>query len=652
MIRRMKEAERKSLVEKILKAGTDAKGARVALSVFLNSAGADEARVFLQYLDSNDAAQKKMARLVVGHFGLSEAIDSLLSEVQRTIGPLTFLPDAEFREAVFYPNLVEIFETLYAILKSSGQANDQLLALAEDVFKKTTSEDLRFTLIKLIGLLGDRFDYLFAMHGKMSEKERRALYHVYAARPHPRRGELFRLGLGDEANFEFVVANAVKFPEGRALLNEQLPLLPGAARLAALKKLEGEDVGDLVPALMKLLRDESKLVVELAADLLKASLRPGDSLDPFLAFMQTPSPPDMVRAAMDIVEHLHPERLRAVLVDAFERQPGIHNRNLIGDRLLKLLRADPAGDGAYSQRLLSLLLPLFDQYTADREELLATTCRILPLLHFTSSTQVKTVRKKVIDLRDRVEGQLSPTIRHILSEALAKFNQLIARLEESEARLKKILLLYDIDPARIDGERVVKLKEQLLEIEQVDDESRQRLCGFLSTLVSTAGDDWKKKSASVDLLGVYGDESHLPQLAELAAGDASLAVKVGAQKAGQTLRQRLGIPAEGVLVAEPLPYLAKLLIDFFAARPWPPRQVRSAAEFSALGDAPFRFLFVSETVFDGPEGVFSAYLRRHPDCRGFLLVSDPETAREKAAAGFQPLVKPFNQQTLDALVAP
>ena len=563
----MKEAEKKSLIDKILKSGSDAKGARVALSVFLNQAESEDARYFLQYLDSPDSTQKKMARLIAGHFGLVEALEPLQAEIENTIGPLTFLPDAEFREAIFYSNLIEICETMFAILKSSGSGNDKLLALAEDVFKKTTNEDLRFTLIKLIGLLGDRFDFLFSLFGTMSEKEHRALYHIYTTRPHPRRNELFRTGLADEANFEFVVANVAKFAEGRMLLNEKLPGMKSSARLAALKQIQGEETSEMTPALMTLLGDENKLVVEMAADLLKNILQPRDGIEPFVVLLETGNSPDMMRAAMEIIEHLHPARSKDVLVSAIEKQPNIRPKTLIADRFLKTLKGDHSLSDALSQRMQTALLSIFNDYSTECDDLLIIATRILPLLGYASANQVKSVRKKIIEFRDRHENQIPIAVRHNFGETIAKLNQLIVRQEEAEARLKKIFMLYDIEPAKIDAERIVKLKEQLLEIEQLNEESRRQLCAYLNNSIAAGGDDWKKNSACIDLLGLYGNETELPLLTRLAGADGSLAVKVGAQKALECIRQRHRIHAPGALIAEPLPYLAKLLGDFFAVRP-------------------------------------------------------------------------------------
>ena len=140
----MEEKERKELIHKITNADNDPKNARVAMTVFINKADDEEAKLFLKYLDHGDPAVKKIARSILGQKAIVEACDPLILEFLAVVNNLTFMPDEEYKENYYYVNLSEILETIFNIVKTNPYQNDAFYSRLVEIFKKTKNEDLRF----------------------------------------------------------------------------------------------------------------------------------------------------------------------------------------------------------------------------------------------------------------------------------------------------------------------------------------------------------------------------------------------------------------------------------------------------------------------------------------------------------------------------
>ncbi len=645
----MKDAEKRALIDRILKTGGDAKGSRVATSVFINHATAEDATFFLQYLDSNDPLQRRAARQIVGAFGLSEAIPVLQKELAGAIGTLTFLPEAEFREVQFYPNLIEIFESLFAIVRTRGEKDTELLALAEGVFPKTTNEDLRFTLLKLIAFLGDRFASLFALYPTLSEKEKRALYYVYSRVDDPGRLALFQAGLTDEKNFDFVVANMLRFPGGAHLLLTSLPSLSDSGQQVVLGKMLEQPVEAMEEALIDLIQvGGHKYTLDLATEVLKKSTLDRFPLDRFRTFLNEGVSADLVRCAMDIVEHFDRPGTPAALIEAFSRQTHLRNRTLICERLLRLIRGERLLAETMSAPLLGALLPVFDQVAGEYEEYLISVCRVLSALVYPNSNTLKATRKRVHDFFKQHEASLSPVMKNNLGELNGRLHAMLAHLEESEAQIQKILVLLEVEASRIDAERVQKLREQLHELPVIDAESAEKLRRFFFDLHRSAGDDWKKRSAALALLGDHGHPADLPAIREIAVGEASLGARTAAAGAIAAISARFSLPPARILILEALPYIQKLLADFFTARQFDVRLARTVEE-AELGSAEScTLVFISETHWtEWGRARWLEYHHAHRATRLIRLVPQSLEGDEAPDSPIQILKKPFKPEDLE-----
>lgn len=648
----MKESEKRNLIDRILKAAEDPKGARVSASVFINNATREDAMFFLDYLGGTDAGQKKMARFIVGQFGLAEAIAPLLQELHQAIGSFTFLPDAEYKESIFYPNLIEIFETLFTIIRRENLKNDDLLTLSEDVFRKTTNEDLRFTLIKLIAYLGDRFDFLMTLYPKMGEKERRAMYHIYAVVEAPERLKLFRAGLVDERNFEFVVSNLLKFNAGKELLRRELPGLSGMNRQAVLKKLQDEYIPELEESLLFILEnDDNKYTIELAAEILKNSTNPHFPLDTIRNLAATSFSPDIVKSTLEIIEHFEGKEAAKTLIGAFSSQTVQKNRILILDHLQKQVKGDQGLSEENSRLLEPLLLPIFDTLSQEKEELYIAVMRILPQLFFPHSGAVKAVRRRVVDFLKNAEDIISTTLKNNLGETIGRLNHIIQRLEEAEAKVKKIFMLFEVEPERIEAERLTKLREQLRELEQIDADSLQKLREMLIQIHEKSGDDWKKRSITVELLGEYGREEDLPRLQQILVSESSLGVRVTVQNAVKRLRERFDLGEDLAVVIDPLFYICKVIGDTLKEKHYQVICLKAPREFDVVTDQRFKYIFFSDSFLAELPRMFN-YLSSHRTCTLVLVSAAPEnhTALVQQHPGVKILKKPFNNDTLNALL--
>lgn len=650
----MKDAEKRVLIDRILKASADAKGSRIAASVFINHATAEDAAYFLQYLDSADPPQRKAARQIVGAFGLTEAIPVLQKELAGVIGSLTFLPEAEFREAQFYPNLVDIFETLFAIVRTNRAKNDELLALAEGVFPRTTNEDLRFTLLKLIAFLGDRFASLFALYPSLSDKEKRALYYVYSLIEAPDRGQLYQAGLADEKNFDFVVANMLKFPEGERLLMEALPDMGDSGRQVVLGKLLDQPVEGMEEALIDLIQGEGhKYTIDLATEVLKKSTSPQFPLTRFRSFLNEGASADLVRSAMEILAHFDPSGTPAVLVEAFAKQPHLRNRTLICERLVHLIKGERLLAEKMAGPLLNVLLPVFDHASGEYEEYLVAVCRLLSILVYPHSGALKNARKKVLEFFKGHEASLTPVVKNNIGELIGRFHTMLARLEESEERIQNILRLLEVDAGRIDADRLQKLRDQLRELPVIDPESAEKLRRFFFELHRSGGEDWKKRRIAFELLGDYGLPDDLPAIRRIAAGEASLGVRTAAAEAIKAIAGRFSLPPPRILVLETLPYVQKLLGDFLTARLYDFRLARTIEEAGLERQEEFSHIFVSEAPWgEWNRPRWLVYARTHHATRLIRLVPPALEGDEPPGSPILTLAKPFKAEDLEHFLQP
>jgi len=585
--------------------------------------------------------------------GLLEAFDRLVHEFEGAVGSLSFLPDYEMKESSYYPNLIEILETIFNIVKSEKVKNDAFFLKIDQIFKKTKNEDLRFTLIKLLVALGDRYDYFMKYFDDFTEKERRALYYIYSIIEHPNRLEIFRRGFGDEKNFDYVVVNLLNFPEGRIFLSNELLAMGNFNKQTVLKKLRDGKHPEFIDVLTKLLNDKNKFLVEIAIEILKNNISSEASLKPFITMAETGYSPEGISGALEIIAHCvkyHPED---IYLQALEQQPSARNKNLILEFLIEQFKGKIRPSDELTEKILHKLLSFFENHTKDKEDLYLSIFKIIPSLYYSNANILRAVKKKIIGFKKDFENRFSAPFKNNLSEFIVKLNQLASRFEESETKMKNVVILFDIDPLKIEHPRIMKFKEQLQELENVDDTFKERLEQFLVALVDTPRVDWKIRSVAIELLGDYGGKRQIGKLNEIAEKDTSLAIKVNAQKSAKKIEERLAAHIENVVVMEPLPYIQKKINDFFKSHSFRVCVVNEVERFEEICAAPFRFLVISESLLtddDFTRQVFD-YLDEHFDATLVIVTANPELLDQfQDIPNVRFLKKPFNDEMLNEII--
>ncbi len=644
----MNETELKNLRDRILKAASDPKGARIAVSVFNNQARREDALFFLDYLASNDPAQKKMARLVLGNFGVLEALPPLVEEIEAAIGHLTFLPADESREAVLFPGLIEAFETVFAIIRAGEVKDRELAEKCEEIFKKTRNEDLRFTLIKIILFSKQNFDFFLELWPKLSDKEHRAVYFTSSLVNDPARSKVFQLGLQDENNFEFAVSNMIRSPEGIDLLAAVLPGMEDAQKQIVLNKLNDEKIYALEEALINIIRDDkNRYITDLAVEILKKGKKDSFPIEMFLGFLNTGYTAEMVRSSLELVEYFLQGDAVSSLINALEKQPLFKNKSLILEKLVKVVKTHHGLDGELSQRILAILMPYFESYSEEKEDLLITILRILPQLLYSGSIQLKNVRRRLLEYVKFHEAGISVPLKNNFQEGLAKLSQLSGKFEESEAKTRKLLLLFDIDPHKIESERISFLKEELKEIDSLGDEFQQKLEQYLVSIVGDEKQDWRKRALSLELLGDYGKRNSIELLQNLARTEKSLGVKVSAQQAVKRIRQRWHLPEPALLLLESIFYAVKLITDFCLANEIKCLCLKDISEFPAHAEQEFETIMLSDAFLGRPEiKQLSDYLAARKQVRLLIMTADPQKVPSDLLPAHTILPRPFNAANL------
>jgi hypothetical protein len=649
----MEEKEKKELITKILNVDNDPKMSRVAVTVFINKATQEEARYFLDYLNHHSPAVKKIARSIVGQKTIVEALKPLFREFYNVVGSLNFMPDEEYKESHYYPNLIEILETIFNICREKCISDKDFYTRVVQIFKNTRNEDLRFTLIKLLGLMGGQFDYFLEIYDDTTEKERRALYYVYTIVEEPGRLEIYKKGLEDDRNFEYVISNMLSFEEGRLALSETLLSLGSLKKQTVLKKLQQTEgkYPEFNNVLIKLLSDKNKFLAELAIENLKTSPSFLLELDPFIEMMETGNSPEGIRGAMEIITHFVKKNPENIYLKGLEQQPSHRNKHVILEFFLKELKNNIRQTEELTEKVLPQLLVFFDNYSKEKEELFISIFKIIPVLKFPSGAKIRAVKKKIITFEQEFEEQFSHTFMNNLDEFLVKVNHMATRFEETESKLKNIKVVFDIDPTQIDHERLMKLKQQLEEIDDLDKETHAKLVQFLLTMYE-AGIDWKIKTTTIELLGEYGGIKEIPKLSQVAEKESSLAVKINAQKAIKKIEEKHADAIQSVLILEPLFYIRKKLSEFFKSQAFRVFNLTEVERFGEIITKPFRFLVISDSLLD--EGftrqVFD-YMDTNLDTILIIVTANPDSLDIfKEIPNIRFLKKPFNDDLLQEVI--
>ncbi len=645
----MNEADKRALIEKILKAGQDIKSARIALAVFNNQASPEDARFFLRYLDSEDPAQRKMAQAIIAHFALPEALPLLMSEVNKIVGGLTFLPDAAYKEELFYKTIVEIFETIFAICRKNNLQNEDLLHLALEIFKKTTNQDLRFTLIKIIAFGQDYFDYFFNLYEKFSEKERRALYYSYAIIDHPARQQLFIRGLKDEKNYEFVVANLLNFKSGKELLADHLLKTNSENRLKALKQMEEADISGLEEVLIELLADENRYVADLSAELIKKNRALKFDPERFKQLVAGSALTNLVRNGLEILECYQFADFHEILFSALQNQPVARNKALILEKLIKRIKGKRTIDLAFSQQLCQTLLVYLEGFHPDREELIVAAARALLMIKYQNSQQLKTVKKTLLELEKELAAKNETKLKNNIVEALGKLNGLIAHYEESELQVKALKHIFELPQERIGAERLQKLKEELEQLNFLDEQAENQLHNFLIAAYESAENDWKKRAIAVELLQNYSSPQDLPFMQNIALSDQSLAVRVAAEKTVAVIREKYNLLPQIIGIFENSFYLKKLLLEYLANKDFRIVEIGEQAQLDSLLEGPLNILFIDENLLNKE---IINFFQSHPEKNMVIICSEiAKIADLLACKNIQALSKPIKKDEIEEILS-
>jgi len=646
----MDEKEKKELIDKILSVEKDSKSARVSSTVFINKASKEEAAYFLNYLGHHNPALKKLARSIVSQVGVPEAFDMLQVEFNNLIETINYWPDPTTDETNFYPTIIELLETIFTLAKTTNIKSDKCCGKMEEIFRKSRSEDLRFSLIKLLGFMGDKFSYFMEIFNELSEKERKALYYVYAYVPDPKRMDLYKKGLLDERNFDYVVASMLNFPEGRALLHEEFLGFTNYNKQVVLKKLQDGKYPEFMDLLIKILGDKNRLLAEMATEILKSNVNTEESLKPFINILETGYSPESVTGALEVIAHCSKRSPANVYIQGLELQPTAKNKDIILEFFTEQIKTNKLRyNDELIDRIFPILMSYFDTYTKDKEELYFSTFQLVPLLRYNNSIQLKAMKKKILTFKKDFDSRLPGPFKNTMTEFIVKLNQLTSRFDETEIKLKNIMILFDFDPLKIDQPRMMKLKDQLAEIETMDEAFKTRLVDFLAKMLDTPRIDWKNKSLAVELLGEYGNPAVIPKLLELGEKESSLAVKVNAQKAAKKIEDRHAAIMPNILLMEPLPYIQKKLSDFFKSKVYRVFVLNEAERFPEISQAPFKFLVVSESLLVNDEftrQIFD-YLDENFETALIIVTVNPDLLDQfNDIPNVKFLKKPFNDEML------
>ncbi len=650
----MNEKDKQAIIAKIMNFENDPKGSRVAVTIFINRGNKEEGKYFLQYLESGDQIKRKIARQIVGNLGILEALEVLIKEFMEITAGMTFLPDEEIKEKVFFANLIEIIETVFLIYKSTGKKNDDLLAKIDEIFIRTKSEDLRFSLIKLLGVLGDRLQLFLKLYPDLTIKERRALYYVYSFIDHPGKAKIYELGLGDRDNFEFAVSNALMSAEGKDIIKQKLMDLSVTDQQVVLTKLLDNKYPDFQDALTKLLEIENKYIVELAADNLKNSIKLPFPLERFKSILNTGYSPYMVESGIKLINHFVKKNVENIYLEALNTQKIYKNKIIILESLFNKLKSEKKITEKFSQKIIQPFMDYFQNYNPKKDEFLISILKILPLLVFSKSITYKNIRRHIVNFGKQNERQLTKVLRNNLNESITRINALISRIEKGEEKIGNITVLFDLPPESIDINRFDKLKLQLQDLDYFEEKFIENLTSFLMKIHDMPKQDWKIRAAVLKIMGDYANGTIVPRLKEIVKTETSLGVRVSAEDALKKIIERYDIEEESVLILIPIFYINKLVTEYFTAKGFQIINVKDIDQLTELNSKNISYVFISDVFIkdDQMDQILDMIPEMEEDPQIIITTPKPDEIQYKADGIELTLLKiPFKPENLDSLLS-
>jgi len=647
----MDEHEKKTFIEKILNVAKDAKASRVATKIFINRATREEALFFIDYLESSDILIRKVARQIIGQMGLTEALDKLIGEFYQITEGMTFLPDEEIKDNLFFINLSELLETIFLIYKSQTHKNEELLKKIDEIFIRTKSEDLRFSLIKLLGILGDRIDLFLKLYSDFTIKEKRALYYIYSFINEPRKSKIYELGLSDKDNFEFAISNALLSPEGQQVVNSNLLKLTDSERRVVLTKLLEGKYPNFQETLITLLNVDNKYIIELAAENLKKSMKLPFPIKKFKEIINTGYSPDLIKNGLKLINNFVKKNVAEIYLEALNKQALFTNKIIILEALFNKLKLDKKITEKFSNMIKQPLLDYFTNYKQDKDEFLISILKLLHMLKFSNSVTYKKIRKDIIAFAKHNEDKITKVLKNNINESITRINTLIARVEKTEKKIGDITVLFDLPPDSIDIERFEKLKIQLEELEFFDDEFILEFTEFLNKIHDSAKDDWKKRATVIKLLGSYGAPSIIRKLKLIIKNETSLGVRVSAENALDNIKSRYEVEDETVLLLIPLFYINKLLNDFFSNKGFKIIDIKEIEQLAHITSKNISHVFVSDSFIK--EKTIDHILELLPEEEHKLIITTAKPEQLNYTNDnykFEILKLPFKSDKLESLI--
>jgi hypothetical protein len=646
----MDKQEKIDLINKIFDVKNNPKTARLSLSRFVQRADSKDGEQFLEYLKSKDDIKKKIARNIVGQLSVTDALEILIPEFLESTESLTFLPDLEYKERMFYKNLVEILESIFLIIANEKEKADHssFLFKLEEIFKKTKNDDLRFSLIKLIAFLGNRINHFIKIYSALGDKEKRALFYVYTLKEEEGRMLIYQKGYEEKSNFEFLLLNLLKFQAGREFLNKQLPQANDREKELILKKISDTKSKEFNETLIELLKSENKFIITLAKDILLRTLEGSFEPERFINLLKTGYSNDLVKTCLEIVGKFISTGIENILFDAFQTQTIHVNKNEILNFMISNFKLQKKLSLECSNKLVPVISQYFETYKSENDEMLVSIMKLYTILKYEHSIQVKKIKTRILRFVKQYDKSLALVVKNKANESINGLNKIINRLEQNENKIKTVLNLMEIEPGKIDSNRLTTFKNELDQLKIIDRESLDKINVFLLKIYEHSPNNWKKRAESAKIFAKYGNRESLPRLIEIEQNEKSFGVNIALKESIEVLKEKFE-EHNSVLILTPLFYINKLISTFFEKISYKIDSIKEIDQLSRFSQKHYNYIFLSDSYHDI---IDFALLRKMTEQKGGLVIivisnQDPQKIYEKfGRANITLLNKPYNDQNI------
>ncbi len=560
-----------SLENKILNGDKDIKSANNAKNIIIKNVDKKDCHIFIPHLKHENSVVRSLSRQIIVAKKIEEALPDLEKDFIIISKDLEFSKEKEKDELKFFSEITSIGNTIFALAPKNNYQNKDIENITKKIDDNSVNDKLKATAMKLSCLFDNTlFKKYFVEYKNLSEVEKGSLYKIAMVIENEEKWELYKIGINDKNNQDFIITQLIKDNKGLNFLKDEIANMQNNALLIMLNGIiksttNEQDFTIIIPALEKLLERPEKNLLELATKSLMNIYKDNFPKEKYDNILKTSSNTSLVNATSLLLIHFqaNDKYLKLKLLDGVKEQEKIENKVIILNHLLQLIREDKEINTQSDENILNYFFQLWEMnYFKEADDLYVIISKIIPHLKIGKSSMLKKCKSRMLAFISKNEKKLQRMVVNNIHESIANFAVSISKLEEEEQKIKDIKILFDIPKEKISEKRLDALDHQLNNITLIDYELQLILSDFLKELFEFNTNNWQIRAKIAKIFKKYNVREDYDFLLSKLKEEESLGVQLNIKETIKELRNKYLIEEKSILIIEPLFYINKLICNF------------------------------------------------------------------------------------------